>query len=130
LQIDIFSYMHKEMTLKQIFIQNLKEFRKKEGLSQMKLAEYCNTAPSYIGQIETGLRFPSLDLIEKIAYVLRIEPYHFFKNITKNNNSDTEKLFPRLPNSMKKQIKTQIKAQIDLSTNEIMSEVNEILTKY
>jgi len=29
------------MALKQIFVQNLKEFRKKEGLSQMKLAEYC-----------------------------------------------------------------------------------------
>jgi len=28
------------MTLKQIFVQNLREFRKKEGLSQMKLAIY------------------------------------------------------------------------------------------
>jgi len=30
---DNFSYKHKEMTLKQVFIQNLKEFHKKEGLS-------------------------------------------------------------------------------------------------
>ena len=119
------------MTLKQIFIQNLKEFRKKEGLSQMKLAEYCDTATSYIGEIEIGRRFPSIDLIEKIAYVLRIEPYLFFKNKTDNNIiSDTESLFPRLPNSMKKQIKTQIKTQIDQSTSEILSEINEILNKY
>jgi transcriptional regulator with XRE-family HTH domain len=116
------------MTLKQVFIQNLKEFRKKEGLSQMKLAEYCNTAPSYIGQIETGVRFPSLELVEKMAEILRIEPYHFFKNKTENsNNSDTDNLFPLLPNSMKKQIKTQIKTQIDQSTDEIL---NEILSKY
>ena len=128
LKIGIFSYKHKEMTLKQIFIQNLREYRKKEGLSQMKLAEYCNTAPSYIGQIETGVRFPSLELVEKIADILRIEPYHFFKNKTENNdNSDTDNLFPRLPNSMKKQIQTQIKTQIDQSTNEIL---NEILSKY
>ncbi|MDR0443937.1 MAG: helix-turn-helix transcriptional regulator [Treponema sp.] len=40
------------MTLKQIFINNLKEFRKKEGLTQVKLAEYCNTGTSYIGDIE------------------------------------------------------------------------------
>ena len=94
----------------------------------MKLAEYCNTAPSYIGQIETGVRFPSLELVEKIADILRIEPYHFFKNKTENNdNSDTDNLFPRLPNSMKKQIQTQIKTQIDQSTNEIL---NEILSKY
>jgi transcriptional regulator with XRE-family HTH domain len=119
------------MTLKQVFIRNLKEFRKKEGLSQMKLAEYCDTATSYIGDIEIGRRFPSIDMIEKIAGVLRIEPYHFFKNKSEDsNNADTENLFPCLPNSMKKQIKTQIKTQIDRSTNETLNEINEILNKY
>jgi transcriptional regulator with XRE-family HTH domain len=109
----------------------LREFRRKEGISQMKLAEYCDTAPSYIGEIEIGRRFPSIELIEKIADVLRIEPHHFFKKETENsNNSDTDNLFPSLPNSMKKQIKTQIKTQIDKSTNEIMSEINEIFNKY
>jgi len=48
------------MTLKQIFARNLKEFRKKEGLSRMKLAEFCDTATSYIGDIEIGRRFPSI----------------------------------------------------------------------
>jgi len=106
----------------------LKEYRKKEGLSQMKLAEYCDTAPSYIGDIEIGRRFPSIDMIEKIAGVLKIEPYHFFrKKAGKNDNADTESIFPLLPNSMKNQIKTQIKTQIDQSTNEIL---NEILSKY
>jgi transcriptional regulator with XRE-family HTH domain len=116
------------MTLKQVFIQNLREFRKKEGITQMKLAEYCNTAPSYIGDIEIGRRFPSLELIEKMADVLRIEPYYFFKKQTESNvDSETESIFPRLPNSMKKQITTQIKTQIDQSTSEIL---NEILSKY
>jgi len=119
------------MTLKQIFVQNLKEFRKNEGLSQMKLAEYCDTATSYIGDIEIGRRFPSINMIEKIASVLRIEPYHFFINRTENSLvSETEKLFPRLPNSMKKQINTQIKTQIDQSTREIISEISEILNRY
>ena len=119
------------MTLKQIFIRNLREFRKNEGLSQMKLAEYCNTATSYIGDIEIGRRFPSIDMIEKIAVVLRIEPYQFFRNNTEtSSNSDTDSLFPLLPNSMKKQINTQIKTQIVKSTNDIMSEINEILNKY
>ncbi|MCL2411326.1 MAG: helix-turn-helix transcriptional regulator [Treponema sp.] len=94
----------------------------------MKLAEYCDTAPSYIGQIETGRKFPSMEMIEKMAIVLRIEPYHFFKNQKDNDvNFETENLFPRIPNSMKNQIKAQIKTQIDLSTNEIL---NEILNNY
>ena len=112
------------MTLKQVFVQNLKEFRKKEGLSQMKLAEYCDTTTSYIGHIETGHRFPSMEMIEKMAHVLRIEPHHFFEKRTGNSSvSDTENLFPRLPNSMKNQIKTQI----DVSMSEVL---NEILSKY
>jgi transcriptional regulator with XRE-family HTH domain len=118
------------MTLKEVFIRNLREFRKKEGLSQMKLAEYCDTATSYIGDIEIGRRFPSIDMIEKIAGVLRIEPYLFFKIKTGGDNPDTENLFPRLPNSMKKQIKTQIKTQVDQSTQEILNEITEILNKY
>ena len=94
----------------------------------MKLAEYCNTATSYIGDIEIGRRFPSMEMIEKMANVLRIEPYHFFKNRTNNeSDSDTENLFPRLPNSMKKQIRTQIKTQIDQSMSEIL---NEVLSNY
>ena len=97
----------------------------------MKLAECCNTATSYIGDIEIGRRFPSIDMIEKIALVLRIEPYHFFKNPIDNNTIlEIETLFPRLPNSMKKQIKTQIKTQIDQSTTDIINEINEILSKY
>jgi transcriptional regulator with XRE-family HTH domain len=44
----------------------------------MKLAELCNTATSYIGEIEIGRRFPSLKLIEKIAGALNVEPYEFF----------------------------------------------------
>ena len=119
------------MTLKQVFIQNLKEFRKKEGFSQMKLAECCNTTTSYIGHIETGLKFPSMDMIEKIAEILRIEPHLFFINRMKQDTSnDTESNYPKLPNSMKKQIKTQIKTQIDQSASDIMNEINEILNKY
>jgi len=119
------------MTLKQIYIRNLREFRKKEGLSQMKLAEFCDTATSYIGDIEIGRRFPSMEMIEKIADILRIKPYLFFKEQTdKNDNSETENLFPCLPNSMKKQIKTQIKIQIDRSTSEILNKINEVLNKY
>ena len=117
------------MTLKEVFIKNLKKYRKKEGLSQMKLAELCNTGTSYIGDIEIGRRFPSLELIEKFALVLRIEPYFFFKDET-GNTADTENMFPRMPNSMKKQINTQIKAKISQSTMEILDEISEILNEY
>ncbi|MCL2214074.1 MAG: helix-turn-helix domain-containing protein [Treponema sp.] len=94
----------------------------------MKLAEFCNTASSYIGQIEIGLKFPSIDMIEKMADILRIEPYHFFKEYKDSiSDSETDNLFPRLPNSMKTQIMIQIETQIGQSTGEILS---SILSKY
>jgi transcriptional regulator with XRE-family HTH domain len=127
------------MTLKQIFVRNLKEFRKKEGISQMKLAEYCGTSASYIGEIEIGRKFPSTEMIEKIAKILRIEPYLFFKNQTGNSAlSDIENKKPRMPYSSKKQLQKQVKAhikkQINQSTSktlrQILSDVNEIIEKY
>jgi len=44
----------------------------------MTLAEMCNTSTSYVGQIEIGNRFPSIELIEKIALALEIKPYMLF----------------------------------------------------
>jgi transcriptional regulator with XRE-family HTH domain len=67
------------MGLRDIFIQNLKKTRKSRGLSQMKLAEKCDTAASYIGEIEIGRKFPSVEMIEKIAGTLKVEPYLLFK---------------------------------------------------
>jgi transcriptional regulator with XRE-family HTH domain len=116
-----------KMTLKNIFIKNLREFRKKEGLSQMKLAEYCNTSPGYIGEIEIGRKFPSTEMIEKIAYVLRIEPHFFFKNPKDNSFfSENEKPTPRIPTPIKNQMKTQVTQ----ATSGILNEISKIIDGY
>jgi transcriptional regulator with XRE-family HTH domain len=78
------------MDLRAVFIVNLKKFRKKEGVSQMKLAEKCNTAASYIGEIEIGRKFPSVEMIEKIAGALKVEPYRFFKEERSGSAINTE----------------------------------------
>jgi transcriptional regulator with XRE-family HTH domain len=102
----------------------MKEFRKKEGISQMKLAEYCNTSPTYIGEIEVGKKFPSMEMIEKIAAILRIQPYHFFIDRNEQNaDINTENPYPKLPNSMKK----EIRSELNFSMNEL---IREILEKY
>jgi transcriptional regulator with XRE-family HTH domain len=66
------------MRLRDLFIVNLKKYRKVRGVSQMKLADLCDTATSYIGQIEIGDKFPSIEMIEKIAKSLQIQPYLLF----------------------------------------------------
>jgi transcriptional regulator with XRE-family HTH domain len=66
------------MRLRNTFIINLKKYRKAREISQMKLAELCDTSTAYIGQIEIGNRFPSIEMIEKIAGSLQIKPHLLF----------------------------------------------------
>jgi transcriptional regulator with XRE-family HTH domain len=75
------------MRLKSVFIENLRKYRKERGFSQAALAEKCDTSTSYIGQIEIGNRFPSLELIEKLATALQIRPHLLFF-IESDNNKD------------------------------------------
>ncbi len=56
----------------------MKLYRKKEGLSQAALAEKAGTAPNYIALIEVGKNFPSLQMLEKIATALNIDPLDLF----------------------------------------------------
>jgi transcriptional regulator with XRE-family HTH domain len=122
------------MTLKQIFIKNLKKFRKKRGLSQMQLAEYCGISSVYVSEIEIGKKFPSVGVMEKIATTLKIEPYLLFKSQTKDNFVKTSEEKSHLPyyvnKQLQKQLKTYIKKQIDQSSSQILAEITDIVGKY
>ncbi len=66
------------MELRDVFIDNLKKYSKVNKLSQMALAEKCGTSPSYIGEIEIGKKFPSVEMIQKLAAALNTQPYKLF----------------------------------------------------
>ena len=66
------------MRLKDVFVQNLRKYRRRRKISQAALADICDTSTSYIGQIEIGNRFPSLDMVDKIAKALQIKPHLLF----------------------------------------------------
>jgi transcriptional regulator with XRE-family HTH domain len=63
--------------LKQIYVRNLKKFRKQAGISQSQLGLRCDTLASYICEIETGRKFPSIEMIARIADALQIQPHLF-----------------------------------------------------
>ncbi|MDE5579845.1 MAG: helix-turn-helix transcriptional regulator [Treponemataceae bacterium] len=68
------------MDLRTVFITNLKRFRKEQKMSQMHLAELCETSTSYIGEIEIAKKFPSIEMIEKIARALNVRPFQLFQD--------------------------------------------------
>jgi len=67
------------MTYFQIkFIENLRFWRKKRGLSQLKLSEMVNISPNYLNAVENGKNFPSPEIIQHISDTLGILPYQLF----------------------------------------------------
>lgn len=92
------------MSLRIIFGENIKFYRKQKGLSQQQFSEQCKIVPNYVSEIENGKKFPSPELIEKFATVLAVEPYVLFMDskdlsdvnltsiIQKQNNDFSEAL--------------------------------------
>lgn len=105
------------MGLQQIFMANLRKYRKQQGFTQEKLAEMCNTDSCYIRQIEIGRRFPSLNYIERIAKALRIEPYFLFYEDT---NSENDSLLIKYTEQ-----KEKIKSMLINNVNQICSMIDE-----
>ena len=64
--------------LRKILAANMKQYRKIMGFSQAKLAEMVDTADNYIALIETSKRFPSINMIERIAQALNIDTLALF----------------------------------------------------
>jgi transcriptional regulator with XRE-family HTH domain len=64
--------------LKSVLAFNIKARRKALGLTQEKLAEQVNTAPTYIAMIESERRTPSFKMIERLAEVFKIDAPELF----------------------------------------------------
>ncbi|HOR80723.1 MAG TPA: helix-turn-helix transcriptional regulator [Sphaerochaeta sp.] len=65
-------------TLQDIFARNLKERRRKLGLTQAKLAGKIGVSTSFITEIETSRKAPSFSTIEKIGRALEVPCWTFF----------------------------------------------------
>ncbi|AEF81998.1 DNA-binding protein [Leadbettera azotonutricia ZAS-9] len=78
-------------SLRALLALNMKEQRRISGISQAKLAEKVNTSTHYIGMIETGKKFPSPEMLERIAAALAIDSPDLFSK--KDYSPDAIKKF-------------------------------------
>jgi transcriptional regulator with XRE-family HTH domain len=103
----------REMTdLRKVLASNMKLYRKKLGFSQAQLAEKANVADNYIALIETGKRFPSVNMLERIAKVLQRDTIDFFS--LKQDDS-------ALRGALKSKILADIEAILTIRFNEMES---------
>jgi len=60
-------------SLRSVLAFNMKVQRQVLGITQAKLAEKVNTSTHYIGMIESEKKFPTPEMLERIAAALEID---------------------------------------------------------
>lgn len=73
------------MSLKDVFKENVKYYRKQLKLTQESLAKLSGLSTNYIGEIERTGRKATLETIEKVANGLNIDPSLLLVSRKKDN---------------------------------------------
>jgi len=66
------------MGIKEILGQNLKDNRRRLGISQQELAKRAGISTPYLAMIEVARKFPTADILERLAVALGINPHELF----------------------------------------------------
>jgi len=111
--------------LKQILGFNIKQHRTRLGLTQVKLAEKAEVSTQYFAMIELGRKFPSLELMDRIAAVLGIDSLDLFTpppfpaaNMDKFQKSFLADMEKEVSKSITKAIQKAVKTVISSYTME------------
>ncbi len=108
------------MNLKEIFINNLKFYRKQKGLTQNDLTLAIDKSYNYINSVEQGKIAPSFDVIQSICDILEIKAAWLFDENASPENVKTfskeeyisgisDKLFAKLKKAISSEIRSCLK---------------------
>ena len=78
------------MALREIVARNLRRLRRSKGLSQEELADRAGINRNYVGMLEREENSATVDMLEKLADVLNVDPIEFFKRPLRETK-DTER---------------------------------------
>lgn len=78
------------MNIKQLFGNNLHEYRKNKKMSQEQLAEKLGISVKHLSTLETGKGFVSAELLEKISEILEVSPAALFYSATEKSSDESD----------------------------------------
>ncbi|WP_033921050.1 helix-turn-helix domain-containing protein [Sphingomonas sp. 37zxx] len=67
------------MRLREIVAKNLRRLRHAKGMSQEELADRADINRNYVGMLEREQHAATIDMLEKLAEVLEVDPIVFFE---------------------------------------------------
>jgi len=106
----------KNWGIREVLAANLKENRRKLGMTQEELAEKANVSTHYIAMIEICKKYPKPDMLEQIAKALGIEPYKLF-NVENDPNEPLERLHQKIITDVKQIVTEAVEKAIDNKYN-------------
>jgi len=112
------------INIREILAENIKEKRRSVGLTQEKLAEKAGMSLQYLAMLELARKFPSGEMLERLAYALNIETYELLA-IAPSANDELE----ILRNDIIRDVKILNETLAKNVTEEIIKAVKYILTE-
>lgn len=67
------------MKVREVVARNLRRLRNAHGLSQEELADRADVNRNYVGMLEREENAATIDMLEKLAGVMDIDPIEFFR---------------------------------------------------
>ena len=64
--------------IKHLLAFNIKQLRSQHGFTQARLAEKADASTQYVAMIELGRKFPSVELLERIASAFEVDILDLF----------------------------------------------------
>src|SRR5215471_3273417 len=64
--------------IREVLANNIKEYRRSNGFSQDKLAELAGISSQYLATVETCRKFPTPEVLDRLAEALGIETHELF----------------------------------------------------
>ncbi|WLC16301.1 helix-turn-helix domain-containing protein [Bradyrhizobium diazoefficiens] len=71
------------MDLRQVFATNLRRIRHDRKLSQERLANDAGVDRAYLSRVERAVTYVGLEIVEKLAKILNVDPVEFFRKPTR-----------------------------------------------
>lgn len=100
------------LALQDIFINNLRFYRKAANFSQESLSSKLGKGTKYINKIESGISFPTIQVIEEISEVLGIKAYQLFEEESTPQNiisSDRDRFVSDVTETLYKKLTADMK---------------------
>ena len=101
----------KRLGIRDILALNLKENRRKLGLTQEKLSEKAGISAHYLAMVEVSRKFPTPEMLERLAKALEIEPHELFI-VSPSPQNELEKLRQEIKNDIENSLGEKLEQSI------------------